>query len=299
MKKTVQYLRDLEQTCSQHPFSKSSVSRSTGLSRQTIQSFFEERGNSQSLGVILQSVSAILKLNHVPLSRFNDLGLTLAQHRKTAGISQRAMALYVGCSHPTIVALERRSQGRMVTLHRYVEVIGATLSIEQPSTSHIRRLVPPSNEAHSDIVMTPLSLAKSIIDSLPVTGDVLDPCRGEGSFHNQFPHHVSRHWCEITEGRDFMLWQRPVDWIVGNPPWSKFRSFLEHSLSLSDNVCLLASLNHFTTSARVRAVNKAGFGVRRILLVPTPASWPASGFQTAAVCLQRNWHGGTDIQNLD
>ena len=63
-------------------------------------------------------------------------------------------------------------------------------------------------------------------------------------------------WCEVTEGRDFMAYSLPTDWIVTNPPWSKVFPFLRHAMTLADNVVFLAALSAFTlrtTYARYRA----------------------------------------------
>jgi len=39
----------------------------------------------------------------------------------------------------------------------------------------------------SDIVYTPVSVAKQIVDFLNPEGLLLDPCRGDGAFFNNFP----------------------------------------------------------------------------------------------------------------
>ena len=95
-----------------------------------------------------------------------------------------------------------------------------------------------------------------------------------------------------------MAWDRRVDWIITNPPFSQFRAFLLHAMTLADNVVFLAPLAHFATRHRVEAITAHGFALRRIMLVPTPADWPSSGFQLAAVWLQRGWRGTTRIDAL-
>ena len=121
---------------------------------------------------------------------------------------------------------------------------------------------------------------------------------GEGAFYDAFPDRLKQHWCEASEGRDFLDWTRPVDWIVTNPPWSELRAFLRHSLAVADNVVFLAPLTHFTTRSRIALICDAGFGLRRLLLVPTPAEWPASGFQLAAVWLMKGWTGEAEVREL-
>lgn len=70
-------------------------------------------------------------------------------------------------------------------------------------------------------------------------------------------------------------------------------------MAVSENVGFLATLNHFNTLARVRDIRAAGFCARRALLVPLPEGWPHSGFQFAAVHLQRGWRRGCVFQHLD
>lgn len=108
---------------------------------------------------------------------------------------------------------------------------------------------------------------------------MLDPARGDGAFYNALSAYITRHWCKIDNRGDFSDWTAPVDWIVTDPPWSRFRDFLEHSM-------------------RVALVRDAGFGLRRALFVDSPAEWPSSRFQLAAVWLQRGWDRPAEIGGL-
>lgn len=224
------------------------------------------------------------------------VGKALAVRRKAKGLSQRAMAARLSVSPQTIVTLETRFAGRIVTLRQYLRAIGVMDILSAPA----KRLVPASNDAAADVVFTPRDLAERIVDAFAeeMSGSVLEPARGDGAFYDALPSHVTPHWCEITEGRDFFDWTTPVDWIVTNPPWSRFRDFLEHSLRVADNVLFLAPINHFGTKRRVSLVSEAGFGLRRVVFVPSPAAWPASGFQLAAVWLQREWNGATQFKSF-
>ncbi|MEX1234980.1 MAG: hypothetical protein WEB56_08350, partial [Roseovarius sp.] len=198
-------------------------------------------------------------------------------------------------SPQTVVTLETRFRGRIETLRRYLRVVQMMNVLAAPS----KRLVPEGNAAQADLVFTPVDLASRIIKSFAaeMTGAVLEPARGDGAFYDNLPPHVTRHWCEINDGYDFFDWTTPVDWVVTNPPWSRFRDFLEHSLRLADNVLFLAPINHFGTKRRVELVRNAGFGSKRIQFVPSPATWPSSGFQLAAVHLQRGWAGPTELEH--
>jgi hypothetical protein len=102
-------------------------------------------------------------------------------------------------------------------------------------------------------------------------------------------------WCEIKRGRDFLTWQGRADWIITNPPWSQIRSFLQKSFVVADHVAFLMTVNHAWTRARLRDAQEAGFGLRKIILVDTPRSFPPSGFQLGMVVYARNYGGSLDL----
>ena len=155
-------------------------------------------------------------------------------------------------------------------------------------------LCPPGNQPEHDLVETPASLARAIVNHFRPTGTCLDPARGEGAFFNAMlsKRNIAVDWCEVREGRDFFNCDSRWNWIITNPPWSKFKPFLAHSLRLANEVVFLATLTHFVTRARLELIRTAGFGLREALLAPQPPlPWPPSGFQLAAVWLSRGWTG--------
>ena len=166
-----------------------------------------------------------------------------------------------------------------------------------------RSIVPKKNKAEDDIVMTPEWLAKRVIDSLPIKGKVLDPCRGLGAFYNQLP--GDKYYCELSEGLNFFDWKDKVDWVVTNPPWSIYRKFTQHAYEIADNVCFLVTINHdLGLRARLRDMDEAGFGIRQIFTIDTPKEnpgtkeWPQMGFQLGWVWKQRGYKGPIEWTNL-
>lgn len=154
---------------------------------------------------------------------------------------------------------------------------------------------PKKNTPDKDIVMTPEWLAKDIISHYNPTGTILDPCRGQGAFYNNYPT-PNKDWCELAEGRDFLTYTRKVDWIVTNPPWSKMREFLVHGMEIASNVVYLTTINHYTTKRRIRDIRELGFGMKEIYCVPTPAKpFPQLGFQLAAVHIQKDYTGKIEV----
>lgn len=146
-----------------------------------------------------------------------------------------------------------------------------------------------------DVVQTPLDLAHRIVQHFQPTGRILEPCRGQGNFLRYLP---GASWCEITEGRDFFAWKNPVDWIITNPPWSQIRPFLQHSMSLAENIVFLMTVNHVWTKARVRDIKSNGFGIKEICLVEMPESFPQSGFQLGAIHVAKGWVGGICLSDI-
>ena len=119
------------------------------------------------------------------------------------------------------------------------------------------------NYVSDDVVYTPRSLAKRIIDHFDPQGFVLDPCKGDSAFYDQIAV-PTKDWCENILGRDFFTYLGKVDWVVSNPPYSLFRRFLIHSMEIADNIVFLITVNHCWTRARVRDLREGGFGIKEI-----------------------------------
>lgn len=155
---------------------------------------------------------------------------------------------------------------------------------------------PNSDYVSDDVVQTPKDLARKIVDHFKPTGEILEPCKGEGNFLDEMP--VGTHWCEIKEGKDFFNWSQPVDWIMTNPPWSKIRPFLQHSMSVASDIVFLMTINHLWTKARIRDIKSHGFGVKEICIVDSPKTFPQSGFQLGVVHLSKGWSGSITFSEL-
>ena len=70
------------------------------------------------------------------------------------------------------------------------------------------------------------------------------------------------------------------------------RQFLQHGMTIADNIVYLTSINHYTTKRRIQDMQAAGFGIKEFFCVDTPAKpWPQSGFQLAAVHTARGYDG--------
>ena len=93
----------------------------------------------------------------------------------------------------------------------------------------MRAFCPPKNTPEKDLVMTPEYLAKDIIEHFKPSGIILDPCRGQGAFYDNF-NTETKDWCELDEGKDFLTYNKKVDWIITNPPFNVGKDFALKSL---------------------------------------------------------------------
>lgn len=150
----------------------------------------------------------------------------------------------------------------------------------------------------NDDIMTPRHIAKRIIDELPInTFDaLLDPFKGDGAFYDQFPITLHRYWCEIKEGKDFFDFKTPVEWIISNPPYSKFTDVMQHSYKIADNIVYLIPLNKIVSSwGRVLDLEKFG-GIKKIWIFPAGKANFPFGFPACAVWIKKGYKGPIKTQ---
>lgn len=151
--------------------------------------------------------------------------------------------------------------------------------------------------------MTPQHLADALVEHFRPHGKILEPCEGTGNFVKAISNKVivkhSVQTCEITEGKDFFDFRDKVDWIITNPPYSKIRKFMKHSMELSDNIVFLVTINHLWLKARIRDIEESGFGIREMVYFDTPKEFPKSGFQFGAFYLQKGYKGSILFSKLN
>jgi hypothetical protein len=148
----------------------------------------------------------------------------------------------------------------------------------------------------NDVVFTPDWLAKEICSMFEISGKVLEPCKGEGVFLDYLPQGTE--WCEIADGRNFFDYDKKVDWIVTNPPYSDFNRFLDHCFELSENVVLLVPVaKMFKSMGTITKVFEYGGIVSYRFLSGGKAGFPF-GFPVGVCHLQRDYKGQTVFEPL-
>lgn len=145
----------------------------------------------------------------------------------------------------------------------------------------------------NDVVFTPDWLAKKICGMFPICGKVLEPCKGEGAFLRHLPENTE--WCEIAEGRNYYDYDKKVDWIVTNPPYSDYNRFLKHSFAIAENIVLLVPVaKMFKSMGTIKMVMQYGGFVSIHILPASMAGFPF-GFPCAVYYMKRGFEGKTEI----
>ena len=164
----------------------------------------------------------------------------------------------------------------------------------QPKHSDKKQVPGYSDLNPNDVVFTPHHIAETVIRWVNPKGKCLDPCMGEGAFYNLLSE--PRYWCEITKGRNFYEFNEKMDWIIGNPPYSDFNLFLQHSFKLAENVVFLVPVAKIFKSWKTINVIRQYGGIVKMWLVPANRCGFPFGFPAMAVHFKRNYIGKTKIE---
>lgn len=119
----------------------------------------------------------------------------------------------------------------------------------------------------NDIIYTPKEVALLAISMCDIDNNdiLLDPCYGGGVFYNNFPPTRKKLFCEIAKGEDFFLFKEQVDWVIGNPPFSIWNKWLEHTVKITDKFCYIIGIMNMIPT-RLDKIHKAGFGITKLHL---------------------------------
>ena len=127
----------------------------------------------------------------------------------------------------------------------------------------------------NSIVMTKPTMAIELLKLIQFKeGDiVIEPCKGDGAFFNNFPKKTNNKWCEINEGVDFLNYNENVDYVISNPPFIPRKLFWDFHLKAMDIskkgiywLINFASLNVFTTK-RLDDMKNKGWYIQQLHIV--------------------------------
>lgn len=122
----------------------------------------------------------------------------------------------------------------------------------------------------NDIFYTPINLVEThlqYVKKYVVDGDViLDGFYGTGNYYNSYSKFFkgSFEYTEIEMGKDFFEYEKKVDVIISNPPYSIIDKILEKSVSLEPHtISYLIGQNNLTCK-RIEYMNTNGYFLDRL-----------------------------------
>jgi uncharacterized protein YodC (DUF2158 family) len=113
-----------------------------------------------------------------------------------------------------------------------------------------------------DVFYTPISVVKKHIESIDALPDDkwFDGFAGKHIYYDNFPTD-NKDYTEIEEDKDFFLYDKEVDVICSNPPYSCIDKVLEHSVKLNPHIISYLLLEGKMTPKRIEYLNKNGYSM--------------------------------------
>jgi uncharacterized protein YodC (DUF2158 family) len=113
-----------------------------------------------------------------------------------------------------------------------------------------------------DVFYTPISVVKKHIESIDALPNDkwFDGFAGKHIYYDNFPTD-NKDYTEIEEDKDFFLYDKPVDIICTNPPYSCVDKVLEHSVKLNPRIISYLLLEGKITPKRIEYLNKNGYSM--------------------------------------
>lgn len=126
----------------------------------------------------------------------------------------------------------------------------------------------------NDVFYTPLNLVKKHLEIIkPFVKDkdiILDPFYGDGAYHNLFKDYFKDNTFDFTEielKKDFFKYDKNVDIIVSNPPYSCINEVLEHSIKLKPRIISYLIGIHNLTPKRIEYMNNNGYKIVNVHMI--------------------------------
>ena len=127
----------------------------------------------------------------------------------------------------------------------------------------------------NDVFLTPIPLVKKQINMIDTNDDDIwfDPFKNNGNYYDHFPHkqneiidfyNTKHEWTEILLNKDFFTFDKKVDIICSNPPYSIMDKVLQKSVDLKPRVIsYLIGVNNLTAK-RLEFMENNGYGLTKI-----------------------------------
>lgn len=146
----------------------------------------------------------------------------------------------------------------------------------------------------NDVIYTPKPVAMSMIEACNIKPNmkVLDPSKGGGVFYDNLPK-CNKDYCEITENKDFFNYKEKVDLVIGNPPYSMWDKWIEHTMTITNKFCYIWGVFNFTPK-RLQNIQKKGWSITYFELTKVDW-WFSSSF---IVIFEKNEYIKTHIVDI-
>jgi hypothetical protein len=149
-----------------------------------------------------------------------------------------------------------------------------------------------------DKIYTPDHIVDEMLEVIDYSGTILEPCRGSGNIYNKLPR--GSLWCEIDEGIDFFDFNKHVDWIITNPPYSIFKEFLKKALRVADNIAFLIPVVKVYASIPCLSLIYSFGGIKQVHYIGSGRNANFRiGFPIGIVIIEKHFRGKTLVTFSD
>jgi len=147
----------------------------------------------------------------------------------------------------------------------------------------------------ADVVNTKYNTAKWIVDYFNPQGSILEPCAGNNVFYDLFNNKV-KYRCEIMDGIDFLQWDKKVDWIITNPPYSIYDCFLERAFMVANNVVFFVPIAKAFKSNKIQLMVQQYGGLKEIVYMGSGNKHGFKfGFPVGCLYYKKGYNGNCKI----
>ena len=153
----------------------------------------------------------------------------------------------------------------------------------------------------NDVFYTPdslvdvhLKIMKEFVDDNDV---IYDPFYGKGAYYNKFKEYFKND-CDYTEielGSDFFTYDKEVDVIISNPPYSCIDKVLEKSVNLNPHTISYLIGHGNLTPRRIKYMNDKGYFLEKIFFTKV---WLWFGFSMITVFTKKSSKNCIDFDRV-
>jgi hypothetical protein len=165
------------------------------------------------------------------------------------------------------------------------------------------------NNYDYDFYRTPGYCLETLLKRERFSGNVIDPCAGDGAMIKYFKNGIGFDIQPRKKGiikLNFLKYNARIDNIVMNPPFNKAMEFIIHSLKLVDKkVCVLARFQLLESRKRYEKIwkdnmpKKIYFYSNRICFISSWGKIFGGGLNVAWFVFDKEYKGKTELQLIN